>query len=69
MRKKRTDARVSVSLFPFLSILACVIGSLTLILAGVVIGQMGGAGSDEQRFEKIKDAISSCEQENEALRG
>ena len=37
-RKKRGDP--SVTLFPFLSVLACVIGVLTLMITALAIGQM-----------------------------
>ena len=38
MRRKRQA--ISISLFPFLSILACVIGTLTLLIAGMVVGEV-----------------------------
>lgn len=44
-------AQVEVSLFPFLSILACVIGILVLILCSVIISQI-----DPQGVEEIKQA-------------
>lgn len=37
---RRRRSSPSVSLFPFLSILACIIGSLTLIIAGLTVGEM-----------------------------
>jgi len=39
-RRRRRDGP-SGSLFPFLSVLACVIGTLTLSLAALALGQMG----------------------------
>ncbi|MBN1509266.1 MAG: hypothetical protein JW955_20645 [Sedimentisphaerales bacterium] len=66
MRRKRADSRATVSLFPFLSILACVIGSLTLILAGVVIGQISGGSSLEQ-YERMKKEVDSLKRENQKL--
>ncbi|MCH2208146.1 MAG: hypothetical protein MK132_20050 [Lentisphaerales bacterium] len=44
-------AQVEVSLFPFLSILACVIGILVLILCSVIISQI-----DPQGVEELKQA-------------
>ena len=38
-RRRKSDAE-SVSLFPFLSILACVIGVLTLMITALALGQM-----------------------------
>jgi cell division protein FtsB len=66
MPKKRANAGTVVSLFPFLSILACVIGSLTLILAGIVLGQIGG-GSSLQQYERMKSQIASLETTNDVL--
>ena len=41
-RRRRRHANLGVSLFPFLSVLACVIGTLTLLLAAIAIGRLGG---------------------------
>jgi len=41
-RRRRKNSTSSVSLFPFLSILACVIGTLTLLIVGLALGQMSG---------------------------
>lgn len=41
MARPRRRSGIQVSLFPFLSILACVIGSLTLLIAGLTAGQIG----------------------------
>jgi len=40
MAKPRPDDTEAVSLFPFLSILACLIGVLTFMITGIAIGQM-----------------------------
>ncbi len=40
MPRRRTRQALSSSLFPFLSVLACVIGILTLLIAALAIGQM-----------------------------
>ncbi len=39
--RRRRRSEFTVSLFPFLSVLACVIGTLTLLLAAVAVGAMG----------------------------
>ena len=39
-RRRRSSTENSVSLFPFLSILACVIGTLTLMITALALGQM-----------------------------
>jgi hypothetical protein len=44
-RKKKNEQ--TVSLFPFLSILACIIGSLTLIITALALGQMNTKSEDE----------------------
>ena len=40
MARRRRKQGVSISLFPFLSILACVIGTLTLMITALALGQM-----------------------------
>jgi len=40
MRRQRRSAHLVVSLFPFLSILACVIGVLTLMITAMALGQL-----------------------------
>ena len=37
---RRRKKSITVSLFPFMSILACVIGTLTLMLTAMALGQM-----------------------------
>jgi hypothetical protein len=51
MAKTRKDSDPAISLFPFLSILACIIGTLILILAGMVLGQIGKGSA----YKKIKE--------------
>lgn len=53
MKKKKNDLQVS--LFPFLSILACVLGILTLMIMGVVVSQV----SDDAVNQKIEEAFES----------
>jgi len=38
---------MAVSLFPFLSVLACVIGTLTLLLSALAVGHMGGESVEQ----------------------
>jgi len=51
MAKIRKESNTAISLFPFLSILACIIGTLILILAGMVLGQIGKGNA----YKKIKE--------------
>jgi len=51
---KRRRAKVSISLFPFLSILACVIGTLTLMITALALGQMD---TDEMASELKLDYL------------
>ena len=44
---KAKKAEIEISLFPFLSMLACVIGILVLILCTVVISQIDPEGVEE----------------------
>ncbi len=45
-RRRRRD-ETAVSLFPFLSVLACVIGTLTLLLSALAVGHMGGESVEQ----------------------
>lgn len=54
-KKKKNDLQVS--LFPFLSILACVLGILTLMIMGVVVSQV----SDDAVNAKIEEAFEEDE--------
>ena len=49
---RRAKKQLEVSLFPFLSILACVIGILVLILCSVVIFQIDPEGIEEVKKER-----------------
>lgn len=71
-KRKRSDGE-SVSLFPFLSILACVIGTLTLMITAVVLGQMDREQSPEVRqraeeFEKLQQQLAADREEVEKLK-
>lgn len=56
MKKKKVDLQIS--LFPFLSILACVIGILTLMITAIVIAQI----DPEAVNEKIETALEDDEE-------
>lgn len=56
MKKKKAD--LEVSLFPFLSILACVIGILTLMITAIVIAQI----DPEAVNKKIETALEDDEE-------
>ena len=49
-RRRRNDTQVE--LFPFLSVLACVIGVLTLMIAAMALGQMDS--EDVEAIEKVE---------------
>jgi len=51
---RRRRAKQSISLFPFLSILACVIGTLTLLITALALGQMD---TDEMASELKLDYL------------
>lgn len=47
MARRRRRDETAVSLFPFLSVLACVIGTLTLLLSALAVGHMGGESVEQ----------------------
>jgi len=59
-RRRRSDA-LAVSLFPFLSVLACVIGTLTLLLAALAIGSVTGPSLEAvemaERFQALQRSL------------
>lgn len=55
-RARGQDTRVS--LFPFLSVLACIIGALTLLLAAVAVGSMGGESVEQLQ---LNDRMQAAE--------
>ena len=72
VKPKRRHAE-AVSLFPFLSILACVIGVLTLMITALAIGQLEeGRTSSEAEFneeyEVLEQQIEVSEQELERIK-
>jgi hypothetical protein len=62
---RRAKNKVTVSLFPFMSILACVIGTLTLMLTAMALGQMDNdVVLSAEKYDKVKRQI---EQEKRRL--
>jgi uncharacterized protein YlxW (UPF0749 family) len=79
---KKQSVEDSVSLFPFLSILACIIGILVLMITAIALGQIGrdtpSATQDEaaaqqaaleaqQRLEQYRAARQSIERDREQI--
>lgn len=64
-RARRDD--LAVSLFPFLSVLACVIGTLTLLLAAMAIQRLGGQSLARvllgEQLEALQAEVASGEAE------
>ena len=58
MARVRRRAQTSVSLFPFLSVLACVIGALTLLITASAIGQVATDTVDLEHFQKLERSIA-----------
>lgn len=57
---RRRRAKLAVSLFPFLSILACVIGTLTLMITALALGQMDDSSLNEQmRLDALKKQLEA----------
>lgn len=70
MGRKKKDSEETVSLFPFLSILACVIGVLTLMITAMALSQMDqqdDAWKRVEEFEKDQEQITEKQQELEQI--
>jgi DNA repair exonuclease SbcCD ATPase subunit len=68
MGRRKGNAQEAVSLFPFLSILACVIGALTLMITALALGQMDtDAVASVEQYEKAKDQVESDQEVIEQL--
>lgn len=58
MAKRRASGEGEISLFPFLSILACLIGALVLMIVVLVISQMGKAeGRTAEEIQRAQEYI------------
>jgi hypothetical protein len=61
MARRRNAEDEGVSLFPFLSIIACVIGVLTLLISTMSLAQMGTEDvASLEQYEKIQRELESC---------
>lgn len=68
-RRKKSDEQ-SVSLFPFLSILACVIGTLTLMITALALGQMDDpAVADAEQLEQAGRQLAKAQDDIRQLEG
>ena len=68
MARRRRKQGVKVSLFPFLSILACVIGTLTLMITALALGQMDtDEVASELKLDYLKRQIARTRAEIERL--
>jgi hypothetical protein len=69
MSRRTKKSKQAVSLFPFLSILACVIGTLTLMITALALGQMD---TDEvaslEKFELAKERLKQLQDAIERLK-
>jgi len=69
VRRKRSDSD-DVSLFPFLSVLASIIGVLTLLISAVALAQMDNdTVVRAEQYEKLRKKIEEREQEIKDLQG
>ncbi|HID22332.1 MAG TPA: hypothetical protein EYP14_08015 [Planctomycetaceae bacterium] len=71
MARRRKDEGQGVSLFPFLSILACVIGVLTLLITGLAVGQLdrpeGRKAERAEQYQKLLEEIEKAKEDVEVL--
>ncbi len=62
MARARRKNRLEPSLFPFLSILACVIGALALLITTQAVGQIAAESIDVDHYEELEERIASDRQ-------
>jgi len=71
MARGRKNSQIDVELFPFLSVLTCVVGVLTLMIAGMVLGQMDSSTAQAieraEQHEQLQQQIEQHQQEKEDL--
>ncbi len=68
MAQARKRERATVSLFPFLSVLSCVIGTLTLLIAALALGQMADTVyGDTDNSEQLEAERAQRQQELDTL--
>lgn len=64
MARRSRGEEDDVSLFPFLSILACVIGTLTLMISGLALGQMDNdTVASAEEFQRVSDELAATQQQ------
>jgi len=69
MARRKRDEGNTVSLFPFLSILACVIGVLTLLISALALGQMDPQGvARRESYQRTVDKMKIDLRELERLK-
>jgi len=59
MARARRRSRTEISLFPFLSVLACTIGALTLIITATATSQVAAGGIDIEHYERLEREIGA----------
>ncbi len=65
---RRDRTAPSISLFPFLSVLACVIGTLTLMITALSLGQMDNdTVASAEEFERVKKELEAEEKRVESI--
>jgi len=62
-RRRRSEGEQTVSLFPFLSILACVIGTLTLMITAMALGQLDPESVAEAERQLAEAKLRAAEHE------
>jgi Skp family chaperone for outer membrane proteins len=67
MARPRKRRRPQVSLFPFLSVLACVIGALTLLIAASAVGRVASDTVDLELYERLERQIAQGRRQLAAL--
>lgn len=69
MARRKSDDGDSVSLFPFMSILVCLIGSLTLMIAALMISSLNTQQAPEliERYQEYTELKADQQQDREEL--
>jgi len=68
MARRRKDDDEGISLFPFMSVLACVIGILTLMITATTLAQMDTDGvANAEEFEQVTAELEVADAELEQL--
>lgn len=68
MAKPRANSGVEISLFPFLSILACIIGCLTMVIVALSIIQMNKEGREPEEVERARAYLALEKEKDEDTR-